>query len=136
MKKIVMIALFFLLMTGCSEKKERTIGEQLDNISTDIVELSQTGITFVITDKNTPPYTYNEWYKIEKEVGEKWVELETKVDQYGFNSIGYPVDQNGEVKLTIDWEWLYGELEVGSYRIVKKVDNEYIYIPFGIANLY
>lgn len=46
--------------------------------------------------------------------------------------IGYVVDENQQVKFFIDWQWLYSELPVGSYRIVKQVRNEFIYIPFEI----
>ncbi|MGN1444091.1 MAG: immunoglobulin-like domain-containing protein [Acutalibacteraceae bacterium] len=52
---------------------------------------------------------------------------------YGFNDIGYLVDEFNEVTFIMDWSWLYGELSKGSYRIIKQVNNQYIAIPFNIA---
>lgn len=132
------------LVIGCTNNRkadfyysegEQNEKEKLANIATEITDISSTGATVIITDTNEEPYTYGEWYKIEKEENGKWIELETKAKDYSFNDIGYLVDKNYKVKFIIDWEWLYGKLEIGSYRIVKKVDNvhKYIYIPFSIS---
>ena len=106
---------------------------ELENVSIDISDISLTGATIIIKDTNKSPYTYGEWYKIEKQVDGKWYEVETLLDNYGFNSIGYLPDENSKVKFVMDWEWLYGELSLGSYRILKEVGSEYISIEFGIA---
>lgn len=37
------------------------------------------------------------------------------------------------MKFVIDWECLYGKLPLGSYRILKQVNNQYIAIEFGMA---
>lgn len=105
----------------------------IENISTEIYDISLTGATIIITDKNKPTYTYGEWYKIEKEENGTWIEVEPQVKNYGFNEIAYIPNDEGQVKFIIDWEKLYGELELGSYRIVKRINNDYIYISFGIA---
>jgi len=83
--------------------------------------------------KDTNPYTHGAWYKIEKEINGKWYEVKTIIESYAFNSIGYLPDENNEIKFEIDWEWLYGELPLGSYRILKEVGNKYIAIEFNIA---
>lgn len=106
---------------------------EVENVSISISDISLTGATVVIKDINKKPYTYGEWYKIEKENDGKWYEVETLLDNYGFNEIGYLVDKNNEVKFVIDWKWLYGELPLGSYRILKEVGNKYISIEFNIA---
>ncbi|MDE7422212.1 MAG: hypothetical protein K2N51_00710 [Lachnospiraceae bacterium] len=132
------------LATGCTNdrkadfyysEEEQNEKEKLANITTEISDISFTGATVIITDENKEPYTYGEWYKIEKEENGKWIELETKIKDYAFDLIGYPLDKNNQVKFVIDWEWLYGELDIGNYRIVKHVDDlhEYIYIPFSIS---
>lgn len=106
---------------------------KIKNVSIDISDISLTGATITIKDTNQNPYTYGEWYKIEKEIDGKWYEVKTIIDDYGFNDIGYLVDENNQVKFVIDWEWLYGKLPLGSYRILKQVNNQYISIEFGIA---
>ena len=106
---------------------------EVENVSATISDISLTGATITIKDTNLTKYTYEEWYVIQKEENGKWYNIPTKVKEYGFNSIGYEVDENNEVKFVIDWKWLYGELPQGSYRIIKESHNKYISIPFNIA---
>ena len=114
-------------------KESKYIPTEVENVSISISDISLTGATVIIKDTNENPYTQGEWYKIEKQIDGKWYEIETLIDNYGFNSIGYLPDENNEVKHIIDWEWLYGELSLGSYRIIKEVGNKYISIEFAIA---
>jgi len=106
---------------------------ELENVSIDIYDISLTGATIVIKDTNENPYTYGDWYRLEKQVGGKWYEVNTIIDNFGFNAIGYLPNKDNEVKFVIDWEWLYGELPLGSYRILKEAGNKYISIEFDIA---
>lgn len=86
-------------------------------------------------DTNKDKSTYGEWYKIEVYKDDKWYDLETLVEDPMFNLVGYETDENNEIRFVIDWEWLYGELSPGSYRIIKKARNKYIAIPLNIATL-
>lgn len=118
------------------DNKESTyVPTDLENVSISISDISLTGAVIVIKDTNRDPYTYGEWYKIEKEVDGKWYELETIIDNYGFNEIGYIPDKNNEVKFVIDWGTLYGELPIGSYRILKLANDKVISIEFGITDV-
>lgn len=115
------------------ETESKYIPTVLENVSISISDISLTGATIIIKDTNKNPYTYGEWYKLEKQIDGKWYELETIIDNYGFNEIGYLPDKNNEVKFVIDWKTLYGELPLGSYRVLKLANNEIISIEFGIA---
>ena len=106
---------------------------EIKNVSISISDISLTGATIIIKDTNNNPYTYGEWYKLEKQVDGKWYDVKTIIENYGFNSIVYLPDKNNEVKFDIDWEWLYGELPLGSYRILKGIDNKYISVEFSIV---
>jgi len=116
-----------------SEKESSYIPTEVENVSISISDISLTGSTITIKDTNKKPYVYGEWYKIEKQINGKWLEVKTIVDNYGFNEIAYIPDKNNEVKFVMDWKWLYGELPLGSYRIIKEVGKQYISIEFGIA---
>jgi len=116
----------------CEYYNKREI-TNVKNVSISISDISLTGATVTIKDTNKKPYVYGEWYRIEKEDNGEWFALETKIENYGFNDLGYEVDKNNEVKFVIDWKELYGELPLGSYRIVKQVNNQYIYVDFGVA---
>lgn len=106
---------------------------EIETVSINISDISLTGATITIKDTNKNPYTYGEWYKIEKQINDKWYEVKTTTDDYWFNAMEYLVDKNNEVKFVIDWEWLYGELPLGNYRILKQVNNQFISIEFDIS---
>lgn len=109
---------------------------EVENVSADIYDISLTGATIVIKDTNKIQNTYTDWYVLEKKENGKWYQLDTKKEDYGFNDMAYLPNENNEVKFVIDWEWLYGELPLGSYRILKKVNDrsaKIISIEFNIA---
>ena len=70
---------------------------------------------------------------MEKENGGTWIRVEPIIDNYGFTMIGYLPDENDEVVFDLNWEWLYGELPKGSYRLLKRVDDKYISVTFDLA---
>ncbi|MDD6468060.1 MAG: hypothetical protein PUF50_07780 [Erysipelotrichaceae bacterium] len=53
-------------------------------ISTEILDVTNTGATVVITDFNEESYVYEECYKIENEEDGKWLELATTREHYGY----------------------------------------------------
>lgn len=102
--------------------------------------LTRRGATVVITDVSGKDNIYGEEYRIDKKVDGEWKELDVVVEgNYAWNSIGYSVDEDNTLELKINWEWLYGKLEGGEYRIVKDtsvaLENEkhYFSAEFRIA---
>lgn len=141
MKKVIFTIILFLscliTLVGCNKKEQYNESNYeittIENVSIDIYDISLTGATLIIKDMNKEPYVYGEWYVLQKEENGKWYNLETIIDDYGFNEMGYLVDENNEVKFIINWEWLYGKLPQGCYRILKEVDHRYIAVDFCIA---
>ena len=132
MKKVVVFVLvLFLLITGCSNSKETKLSN-IKNVSINISNVSPSGATVVIKDTNKNPYKYEEWYEIETKISNKWVKVNPVIKEYGFNLVEYNVNENNEVEFKIDWEWLYGKLEPGNYRLLKCVNNKYIGVEFSI----
>lgn len=121
------------LVTGCG--KETYEQQSLNNISINIKDITPTSATIVIKDTNESSYTYSEWYEIEKEVDSKWEKLEVNNDMV-FNDKGYKVDGNNTIEFDMNWEDYYGSLEPGNYRLIKRVDNNYLYTYFTIENDY
>ncbi|MDO4995974.1 MAG: hypothetical protein Q4E69_02225 [Bacilli bacterium] len=131
-KRVVVFALIlFLLITGCSNNKETKLSN-IKNVSINISNVSSSGATILIKDTNKNPYKYEEWYEIEAKINNKWVKVNPIIKDYGFNLVKYNVNENNEVKFIIDWEWLYGKLEPGNYRLLKRVNNKYIGVEFNI----
>ena len=109
--------------------------DEVDGVSMVIKEgtLKRDRAMIVITDTSGKNYTYGEEYRIDKYSDGKWEEVDVVVDgNYGWNSIGYHVDDNKELDLDINWKWLYGSLDKGKYRIVKSVNNKYFSVEFMI----
>lgn len=131
-KFILCLVCIICLVTGCGNKN---IYEQqtLDNVSINIDNVTPTGATLTIKDENENPYIYGEWYEIEKEVDSEWERLET-INDLVFNDLGYKVDENNMVSFTMDWQDYYGTLEPGSYRLIKRIDNNYLYTYFTIED--
>lgn len=45
--------------------------------------------------------------------------VSTVIKDYGFDAIAYIIPLNADTEFNVNWEWLYGELEPGTYRLVK-----------------
>ena len=95
--------------------------------------LTPSGATVVLTNS----YGYDRWYRIDKEENGEWKEAETINDNYSFTAEAYLTNGNSEVEIPIDWTDLYGTLENGKYRIVKRAFNnlnreEYVSVEFII----
>ncbi|MBQ3134119.1 MAG: hypothetical protein IJC17_07625 [Clostridia bacterium] len=106
---------------------------EVENVGIRITNVSPTGATVYIQDDNPDPYVYGEWYAIERETDGAWFAVDTVIDDYGFNDLGYMPNPNGELKFSTDWKWLYGELPTGHYRLLKQVNRQYLSVEFDIA---
>ncbi len=60
------------------------------------------------------------WYEIERLEG-GWMPVKTVIDNYAWNAIAYLIPKDGEYETKINWEWLYGKLPKGNYRIAKEI---------------
>ena len=50
---------------------------------------------------------------------EAWEDVPTIIEGYGWNAIAYMIPKEGSTEFEINWEWLYGKLPAGTYRIIK-----------------
>lgn len=84
--------------------------------------VSSTKLTVVFENKSSSNCIYGEEFWLEKKINDKWYRVPVAIDgNYGFNSIGYDLSSGSESEWTVDWEWLYGKLKAGEYRIVKSI---------------
>ena len=135
MKKRIVFLLGLSILAGCAEQpipSTQIQHTQVENVTIQISDISSSGATLVITDTNPEPYVYGEWFKLQKEVNGQWQDVPPVVDNYGFHEIGYLPNNKGEVTFVINWEWLYGKLPAGTYRIFKEVNRQEIFIEFQI----
>jgi len=85
--------------------------------------LTRDGAKLIIKDETNRDNVYGEGYRIDKKENGTWVELKPIIDNYGFNLIGYRVNENNILELDCNWKWLYGSLSDGEYRIVKSTSE-------------
>ena len=126
---LLCIATFF---AGCS-KPSAYQPAAVENVSISIRDVSAAGATVIVKDTNAEPYIYGSWYAVEQERNGEWYEVKTVINNYGFDALGYVPNENGEVEFTISWEWLYGKLPAGQYRLLKQVNGQYIAVTFTVA---
>lgn len=63
------------------------------------------------------------WYKIETVVNGEWQDVKAKIDNPVWNMIAYIIRKNDITEYEMDWEFLYGELPQGEYRLCKEISD-------------
>ena len=132
MKKLTVFILIMLaLLCGCAQESAyQPTGAE--NVTMALSDVTPTGAVVTIQDCNPEPFVYGEWYVIEQEKDGLWYEVKTKINDYGFNEIGWLTDDNGQLTMDVNWEWLYGKLPAGHYRILKQAGTEIIGAEFTV----
>ena len=132
MKKLTVFILIMLaLLCGCAQESAyQPTGAE--NVTMALSDVTPTGAVVTIQDCNPEPFVYGEWYVIEQQKDGLWYEVKTKLNDYGFNEIGWLTDENGVLTMDVDWAWLYGELPAGQYRILKQAGTQLIDAEFAV----
>lgn len=94
--------------------------------------LTKEGLTIIIENKNTTKIGYGEWFRIDQKKEKGWQEINIVNKDYAFNALAYIVKGTSKSEHKIDWSKLYGTLDNGQYRLVKKIDENYIAVEFTI----
>ncbi|NLT95097.1 MAG: hypothetical protein GXW85_06110 [Clostridia bacterium] len=81
--------------------------------------VSSTGLTVVIENNSDIEFIYGEYFQLEKKIKGNWYQVPVIIENYGFDDIGYTLAPGGIGKWNVEWDWLYGSLDAGEYRIVK-----------------
>ena len=85
--------------------------------------ISEEGLTLILQNKSDLEYIFSEDFFIQKKTGSSWEDVKPilKEGQYGFQDIALMLPAHDSANWAVDWNWLYGSLEKGKYRIVKQV---------------
>ncbi|MCM1048243.1 MAG: hypothetical protein NC433_07450 [Clostridiales bacterium] len=103
--------------------------------------ISSTGATLVFNqyDKEAPDGTlqFGDDYVLEQLKDGEWEEVPVVVEgNYAFYQVAYIIAPDSITEAELDWEWLYGELAPGNYRIKKTVDDFRESGDFDIYTIY
>lgn len=135
MKKYFYLFIFIFiglaLMAGCGNYTNWKLTQyeavnNLDSVSMAVKEgtASPTGLTVEFFNKSSSQYIYGSYFCLEKKIDGRWYQVSVAIKgNYAFDSIGYNLGAEGDSEWTINWDWLYGSLDAGEYRIVKDVSD-------------
>ena len=108
----------------CIRIKDNNVNDYLD-VSIKEGSLSNTGLTLIMKMNDDYEYTLNfgEDFYLEKYNynSNKWEEVPNKIENCGFNAIGYAVKNHDKMELKQTWKYCNGELSKGLYRLNKNV---------------
>lgn len=82
--------------------------------------LSDKGLTLIINDNTNDIYVFGQEFYVEKLENEVWSKVNNVHTDYTFNLMAYYAKEK-TLELKQDWEYMYGVLEKGTYRLIKKV---------------
>lgn len=83
---------------------------------------SSTKLTITFENDSNSECIYGDYFCLEKKINDLWYQVPVTIDgNYGFNDIGYNLAAGDTGEMVVDWNWLYGSLETGEYRIVKDI---------------
>ena len=101
---------------------ENTEQKNVGSVLLEVKEDTRTskGATFIIKNTTDEEYSYGQPYTIEKFDDENWKEIHTLTgNPLSWNAVLYTLKSGEEKELYIDWSLEYGELQRGTYRLVK-----------------
>lgn len=85
---------------------------------------SSTKLTVVFENNSNSQCIYGEYFGLERKINGIWYQVPVIIDgNYGFNCIGYNLASGDACEKVVDWNWLYGSLDAGEYRIVKDISD-------------
>ncbi len=110
MKRVFALTLCLLMLVGCGETTEDAWGTVMT-----VTDISPTGLSYAMTTETVDILTGRS-YSIERLENGEWQALPTLHEPiFTTEGIGVPMND------TIHWEWLYGTLPKGHYRLKKEI---------------
>lgn len=96
-------------------------------ITLSLKDVTPTGLTIVCTQsggEDVAELASGEYYRVEELHGDHWHECEIVFEgNAAFTMEAWIIPMDDSVEWEVDWEWLYGELPSGTYRIGKEIRN-------------
>lgn len=87
-----------------------------------VKEATPTGLTLVCTLEGgnaTGEVDCGSDYFLSVKKGDAWEPVPTIIENYGWDAMAYWVEEGRDTVFDISWEWLYGKLPTGTYRLTK-----------------
>ena len=127
-----------LAVTGCTLNENEAIEKSSENniqqasqndwgITLKAENVTPKGLTVICEQsggENVAELDTGSYYFIQR-YDEEWTNVEYLPQEYdiGWTSEAWIITKDSSVSWDIDWEWLYGKLPAGKYRIGKEIMN-------------
>lgn len=86
--------------------------------------VSPTGLTIAFKNNSRRQCIYGEYFCMEKKINGKWYQVPAAIKgNYAFDAIGYNLAAGSDSEWKVSWDWLYGSLDTGEYRLVKDIGD-------------
>lgn len=88
-----------------------------------VKDVTPTGLTLVCTQNggsSTGRLTCGTDYRLLVSEDGKWKNVPTVIEEYGWDDMGYRISEGKDTEFELSWEWLYGTLPTGIYRLTKE----------------
>ena len=95
-------------------------------VSMDLSDITPSGATihfYRFSTENAGELSYGESFVLEKENAGNWEAVPMVIEEAAYRDISYIIPENDTSEIETDWEWLYGPLSPGTYRIRKFIYN-------------
>ena len=154
MKKFIALILssvFMLTLAGCKKnsdnaEKVNDVKENKWGITLEAENVSPVGLTIVCNQsggENVSELDTGSFFVIQKAEKSGWVDVDYLPQEYdiAWTAEAWIIEKDGITRWDINWEWIYGELPAGEYRIGKEImnfrapgdyDTEMVYAEFVI----
>lgn len=123
---ILLCGLLLIGLAGCTKKEEDSEFEKESDarvVTDGDVTLYFKDDAIFLKNNSDKDYSYSNEYWLEKLQDEKWYVLKP-VKDVGFYAEVLDLKAGEEKRLEINWQDIYGELSVGTYRIVKTISYQ------------
>ena len=93
-------------------------------IQLDAENVTSSGLTLVVTQSGSIPgatLTTGQPYFLQREENNNWIPLEPLLEAWGWTTEAWIISMNDTVRWDVSWEWLFGKLQPGHYRIGKDI---------------
>lgn len=102
-----------------SEYKEDNSLKGLKMVAED-GSVNSTSLTILLENKSDREILYGDHIILEKEIDGKWYEMPV-TENVAYEDLGFMLGIGEKVQLVTEWGWIYGQVDPGNYRIIKKV---------------
>jgi len=133
MKKhfVFLLMLLLLFTAGCSQTVSTSgSGEEADEwgITLSAENVTATGMTLVCTQSGghyTGDLNTGSYYAIEQLIDGEWLPVPTTlgIHDFAWTMEAWMIQPDNAMKWDVNWEFLYGSLEPGVYRIQKEISD-------------